>query len=216
MARLGEGFVHLRTRSACSLLEGAIKPDFLGKLARDAGMPAGALTDRANLFGALEFSVATKEAGVQPIVGCALPVTGIGEGPPERWARIPTIVLLAQNETGWRHLTELSSPAYVDVAATDEPHVPWARVVEKAEGLILLSGGPDGPVDPLLASGRTTDAQRALAEMQRVFGDRFYIELQRHGLPAEASAEPGLVGYAYEHDVPLVATNDVYFAAAKT
>src|SRR5579863_10136527 len=91
------GFVHLRTRSAYSLLEGAIKADHLGKLAREAGMPAVALTDRANLFGALEFSVATQEAGVQPIVGCALPVSGIGEGPNERWARVPTIVLLAQN-----------------------------------------------------------------------------------------------------------------------
>ena len=216
MARLSESFVHLRTRSAYSLLEGAIKADALGPLAHSAGMPAVALTDRANLFGALEFCVATKEVGVQPIVGCALPVTGIGEGPPQRWARIPTLVLLAQNEAGWRHLTELSSAAYLDVAATDEPHVPWTRVAEKAEGLILLSGGPEGPIDPLFAAGRTPDAERALAEMQRVFGDRFYIELQRHGLQVEATAEPGLVAFAYEHDVPLVATNDVYFAAAKT
>jgi len=216
MARLTEGFVHLRARSAYSLLEGAIKADALGGLARDAGMPAVALTDRANLFGALEFSVATKDTGVQPIVGCALPVSGIGEGSPERWARIPTVVLFAQNEIGWRHLTELSSAAYLDVAATDEPHVPWARVAEKAEGLILLSGGPDGPVDPLFAAGRAPDAQKALAEMQRVFGERFYVELQRHGLASEAAAEPGLVAYAYEHDVPLVATNDVYFAAEKT
>src|SRR5689334_6269022 len=108
MARLDEGFVHLRARSAYSLLEGAIKADALGKLARGEGMPAVALTDRTNLCGALEFSVATKEAGVQPIIGCALPVAGIGEGSPERWARIPTIVLLAQNEVGWRNLTELS------------------------------------------------------------------------------------------------------------
>jgi DNA polymerase-3 subunit alpha len=216
LARLGEGFVHLRTRSAYSLLEGAIKADALGKLARGAGMPAVALADRANLYGALEFSVATKEAGVQPIVGCALPVTGIGEKLPERWARLPTVVLLAQNETGWRNLTELSSAAYLDVAPTDEPHVPWARVVEKSEGLILLSGGPDGPVDTLFASGRVPDAVKALAEMHQVFGDRFYVELQRHGLASEASAEPGLVAYAYEHDAPLVATNDVYFAEAKT
>ena len=216
MARLDESFVHLRVRSAYSLLEGAIKADKLGDLARSAGMPAVALTDRANLFGALEFSVATKDAGVQPIIGCALPVSGIGEGQAERWARIPTIVLLAQNEIGWRNLTELSSAAYLDVAPTDEAHVPWARIVEKSEGLILLSGGPDGPVDPVFASGRAPDAHKALAEMQRVFGERFYIELQRHGLPAEALAEPGLVAYAYEHDVPLVATNDVYFAAAKT
>jgi DNA polymerase-3 subunit alpha len=214
MARIGEGFVHLRARSAYSLLEGAIKADALGPLARAEQMPAVALTDRANLFGALEFSVATKEAGVQPIIGCALPVTGIGEGPPERWARLPTVVLLAQSEVGWRNLTELSSAAFLEVAATDEPHVPWAKLAAHAEGLILLSGGVDGPVDPLLAAGRTADANAALDEMRRVFADRFYIELQRHGLPAQAAAEPGLVAYAYEHDVPLVATNDVYFAAA--
>ena len=81
-----EGFVHLRVRSAYSLLEGAIKADKLGDLAKAAGMPAVAIADRTNLFGALEFSVATKGAGVQPIIGCALPVTGIGEARPERWA----------------------------------------------------------------------------------------------------------------------------------
>jgi DNA polymerase-3 subunit alpha len=210
---LDEGFVHLRVRSAYSLLEGAIKAGAIGPLARDAGMPAVALTDRANLFGALEFSVATKETGVQPIIGCALPVTGIGEGPPERWARPPTVVLLAQNEAGYRNLMALSSAAYLDIEPTDEPGVPWSRVVQHAEGLILLSGGPDGPVDPLFAAGRTAEANAALGEMQAVFGDRFYVELQRHGLAVEAAAEPGLVAYAYEHDAPLVATNDVYFAA---
>ena len=208
-----EGFVHLRVHSAYSLLEGAIKAETIGKLAHAAGMPAVALTDRANLFGALEFSVATKEAGVQPIVGCALPVTGIGEGPPERWARTPTVVLLAQNEAGYLNLMALSSAAYLDIEPTAEPGVPWSRVVDHAEGLILFSGGPDGPVDPLFAAGRAPEAQAALAEMQAVFGDRFYIELQRHGLAVEAAAEPGLVAFAYEHDVPLVATNDVYFAA---
>src|SRR5579863_4708479 len=115
MARIGEGFVHLRTRSAYSLLEGAIKADKLAALARTAGMPAVALTDRANLFGALEFSVITKDAGVQPIIGCALPVTGIGEGPPERWARVPTVVLLAQNEAGYQNLSQLSSDAFLEV-----------------------------------------------------------------------------------------------------
>ena len=210
---LGEGFVHLRVHSAFSLLEGAIKAEAIGPLAHAAGMPAVALTDRANLFGALEFSVATKEAGVQPIVGCALPVTGIGEGPPERWARTPTVVLLAQNEAGYLNLMALSSAAYLDIEPTAEPGVPWARVASHAEGLILLSGGPDGPVDPLFAAGRTAEANAALSEMQAVFGDRFYVELQRHGLAAEAAAEPGLVAYAYEHDAPLVATNDVYFAA---
>jgi len=96
----GQDFVHLRVRSAYSLLEGAIKADAIAELAAAEAMPAVALTDRANLFGALEFSVVTKDHGVQPIVGCSLPVSGIGEGPSERWALTPTIVLLAQNETG--------------------------------------------------------------------------------------------------------------------
>src|SRR5579863_8133553 len=165
MARLDEGFVHLRARSAYSLLEGAIKADALGALAREAGMPAIALTDRANLFGALEFSVATKDAHVQPIVGCALPVTGIGEGPPERWARTPTVVLLAQNEVGYRNLCELSSAAFLEVDPAETPNVTWEKVVARAEGLILLSGGPDGPVDPLFASGRAAEGGAALAEM---------------------------------------------------
>jgi DNA polymerase-3 subunit alpha len=208
------GFVHLRVRSAYSLLEGAIKADKIGVLAAEAGMPAVALTDRANLFGALEFSVITREAGVQPIIGCALPVTGIGEAPPERWAKTPTIVLLAQNEQGYANLSELSSAAFLEIDPTEEPHVAWDKVCEHAAGLILLSGGPDGPADPLFAAGKTKEGKAVLAEMHRVFADRFYVELQRHELAAEASAEPELVAFAYGADVPLVATNDVYFKTA--
>ncbi|AAK23901.1 DNA polymerase III subunit alpha [Caulobacter vibrioides] len=208
----GQGFVHLRVRSAYSLLEGAIKADQIGKLAAEAKMPAAGLADRANLFGALEYSSYAKDAGVQPIIGCAIPVVGIGGGPTERWARAPTLMLLAQNERGYLNLSELSSIAYLDSAELPEPVVPWAKVAEHSEGLILLSGGTDGPVDALFAAGKTAEASAALAEMHRVFGDRFYVELQRHGLPRQAAAEPGLVNWAYDHDVPLVATNDVYFA----
>jgi DNA polymerase III subunit alpha len=211
-----DGFVHLRVRSAYSLLEGAIKADALAALAKAAGMPAVGLTDRANLFGALEFSVVTSQAGVQPIVGCALPVSGLGGGPPERWARTPTIVLLAQNATGYRNLCELSSAAFLETEASDAPHVAWETVAAHAEGLIALSGGVDGPVDPLFAAGRTAEGRAALEALAAVFEDRFYVELQRHGLAAQAAAEPGLVAWAYERDTPLVATNDVYFARPET
>jgi DNA polymerase-3 subunit alpha len=206
-----EGFVHLRVRSAYSLLEGAIKADKIGGLAKGDGMPAVGLADRANLFGALEFSVATKGEGVQPIIGCALPVSGVGEALPERWAKTPTVVLIAQDERGYLNLCDLSSIAYLEIDASEEPHVPWAKVCELSEGLILLSGGPDGPVDHLFAAGKVSEGRAVLAEMKRVFGDRFYVELQRHGSPSEPAAEAGLVGFAYEEDVPLVATNDVYF-----
>jgi len=216
---MSDGFVHLRVRSAYSLLEGAIKAYDLGKLAAKAGQPAIAICDRSNLFGALEFSQVCKDTGVQPIIACALPVKGIGGGQTERWARIPTIVLIVQNERGYLNLTELSSKAYVDIEATDEPHVLWEEVVRRSEGLILLSGGPDGPVDPLYLQNRPEEADLALKAMSEAFGDRFYIELQRHdGSPhggvKNSAAEAGLVRYAYGHDIPLVATNDVYFAEA--
>ena len=208
------GFVHLRVRSAYSLLEGAIKADKIGSIAAAAGMPAVGIADRANLFGALEFSVTAKDAGVQPILGCALPVTGIGEGPGDRWAKTPTVVVLAQNARGYANLSELTSAAFLEIDPTEEPHVGWDKVRAHADGLILLSGGPDGPVDPLFAAGKSKEGRAALAEMQAVFGDRFYVELQRHEMPGEAAAEPELVAWAYENDVPLVATNDVYFKTA--
>jgi DNA polymerase-3 subunit alpha len=209
-----EGFVHLRVRSAYSLLEGAIKAGKVPALAQADGMPAVGVADRSNLFGALEFSEAAKGAGVQPIIGCALPVTGIGGQIAERWAKVPTVVLIAQTETGWRNLAALSSAAFLETDPADEPGVPWPRVAELSEGLLLLSGGPDGPVDPLYAQGRTADGDAALDEMAAVFGDRFYVEIQRHGLPSEAAAEDGLIDWAYANDVPLVATNDVYYAKA--
>ena len=205
------GFVHLRVRSAYSLLEGAIKAGKVGRLAADAGMPAVAVADRANLCGALEFAESAREAGVQPIMACALPVTGIGGRVAARWARVPTVVLIVQSEIGWLNLCALSSAAYVAADETGEPGVAWDQVVARSEGLILLSGGPDGPVDPLFVQGRTTEAHGTLAQMAAAFGDRFYVELQRHGRAEEAVAERGLVEWAYGHDVPLVATNDVHF-----
>ena len=208
------GFIHLRVRSAYSLLEGAAKADALGRIAAGQGMPAVAIADRANLFGALEFSVTAKEEGVQPVIGCALPVTGIGGRAPERWARTPTIVLLAQSEAGYLNLSALSSMAFLEADGVEEPSAPWSEVAARSEGLILLSGGADGPVDPLFAAGRASEGQAALAAMAEAFGDRFYIELQRHGLAGQAAAEPGLVAYAYAHDLPLVATNDVCFPTA--
>ncbi len=218
MAGTGEvsaGFIHLRVRSAYSLLEGAIKAAKVPALALSAGMPAVGIADRADLFGALEFSQAAREAGVQPIVGCALPVRGIGGQAADRWAKLPTIVLMAQSEEGWLNLSRLSSAAYLDAGPMSDPCVDWERVVACNAGLILLSGGPDGPVDPLFVQGKPDAAREALAAMQSAFGDRFYVELQRHGLASERVAEAGLVAWAYEGDQPLVATNDVYFARSE-
>ena len=149
-------------------------------------------TDRANLFGALEFSVTAKDAGVQPIIGCALPVTGIGEGPPERWAAH------ADRRAAGPERDRLSQPhatvvaAYLDIDGDRRARAcRGPRSAQHAEGLILLSGGPDGPVDPLFAAGKAEEARAALAEMHAAFGDRFYVELQRHGLPSRGRRRAG-------------------------
>ena len=214
---MSEDFIHLRVKSAYSLLEGAIKAYDMGKLAHKLNMPAVGIADRCNLFGALEFSQVCKDTGVQPIIGCSLPVRGIGGAPSERWGKIPTVVLFVQNEAGYLNLTKLSSIAYVDADAAEEPHVRWDQVEAHSEGLLLLSGGFDGPVDMLFRQGKPEEAVAALRMMQAAFGDRFYIELQRHdGSPQGGIkgglAEVGLVEYAYANDAPLVATNDVQFA----
>ena len=125
-------FIHLRVHTEYSLLEGAIKAAKVGKLAADAGMPAVGVADRANLFGALEFSQTAKDAGVQPLVACALPVLGIGGQVNARWAKTPTVVLLAQNETGWLNLCALSSSAYLDAGEMAEPGVAWDQVVARS------------------------------------------------------------------------------------
>ena len=214
---MSDDFIHLRVRSAYSVLEGAIKASDMGKLALKHEMPAVGISDRCNLFGGLEFSQYCKDSGIQPIVGCALPVKGIGGTPTDRWARLPTVVLYAQNEQGWLNLSKLSSIAYVDNDGIEEPHVQWRQVVEYNEGLLLLSGGNDGPIDMLYRQNRPEEARVALQAMHQVFGDRFYIELQRHdgsiyGGVKGSATEVGLVEFAYANDVPLVATNDVYFA----
>ena len=216
---MASDFVHLRVRSAYSLLEGAIKAAEIGSLARRMDMPAVAISDRCNLFGALEFSQSCKEVGIQPILSCAIAVKGIGGSSTHKHAKQPTLVLIAQNATGWRHLSELSSMAYLDIEPHEVPQVSWHEIVERQDGLILLSGGVDGPVDPLFRQNRSDEAHHALAQMQDVFHDRFYIELQRHdqslygGIRGD-KAETGLVEFAYKNDVSLVATNDVYFAEA--
>ena len=187
-------------------------------LARDAGMPALAITDSGNLFGALEFSEALSEKGIQPIIGCALRVN-FSEVAAESAARaphaarkFPPIVLLAKDETGYRNLMKLSSRAYLLTPENEIPHVSRDLFEELSGGLICLSGGPEGPIDEALVQGQSGLARQLVERLRSVFGDRFYIELQRHGTDAERASEPGLIELAYELDIPLVATNQVYFA----
>ena len=209
-------FVHLRVRTAYSLLEGAIRLDELAETCRDWRMPACAIADRGNLFGALAFSEACSGAGVQPIIGCDLAVGTRAEQPGQQARAASWLLLLAQDETGYRNLMALTSAAYLEDGAGGQPLVTLDELSARSEGLLALTGGPAGPVGRLLVDGQLKAAHELLARFGEIFPGRLYVELMRHGLPEEEQIEGHLIALADELDLPLVATNDAYFLRAET
>jgi DNA polymerase III subunit alpha len=208
-------FVHLRLHTAYSLSAGAIPVKQVPQLCRAEHMPAAAITDTGNLFGALEFAAACAAAGVQPIIGCEMALgqretsgrsNGLtGRAEPER------IVLLAQNETGYRNLLALSTRSYLAGDPTTEAAVDLAELAAASDGLICLTGGPNGPVGRLLTAGQGEAADARLVELMAAFPGRLYVELMRHDEAEEARSEAGLIELAYRRELPVIATNDAYF-----
>lgn len=208
-------FVHLRVHTAYSLTEGAIRLPKLAELCNRNRMPAVAITDTNNLFGALEFSKEMAGKGIQPIIGCQLSLARADLAQPTaRNLRKPDpdkIVLLAQTEAGYANLMKLSTKAYLEPPPGEVAQVQWADLDACNEGLICLTGGPSGPIARLLIDGQTDAARQQLEALAKIFPGRLYVELQRHGWTSEAKSEPGLLDLAYALDLPLVATNDCYF-----
>ena len=202
-----ETFVHLRVHSAFSLSEGAIKPDKIAALARELSMPAVAITDSSNMFGALEFSQYCTGAGVQPIIGCQLGLArgGVNLAP-------DPVVLLAQTPAGFANLQKLSSASYLFSDGAPKPQITLETLLAHAEGLFLLTGGPHGPIGRLLAEGQMAAAEAYLAALAEAFPNRIAVELQRHGEKLEQAIEPGLITLADARALPLVATNECFFA----
>jgi DNA polymerase III subunit alpha len=210
----GPGFVHLHVHSSYSLLEGALPIARLAELAKTDRQPALALTDTDNMFGVLEFSDKLAGAGIQPIVGCALAVDFADQETAPRSGQplpLPRLVLIAAREEGYRNLMRLTSRAFLDVPSGAPPHVRLETLAECAGGLIALTGGPFGPLDVAIAAGQGELAAARCARLLDLFGDRLYLELQRHGR-AERRSEPVLIELAYAKGIPLVATNEPYFA----
>ncbi|MEI9884962.1 MAG: DNA polymerase III subunit alpha [Rhizomicrobium sp.] len=205
-------FVHLRVKSAYSLLEGALRPKELADLARQGGMPAVAITDVNNLFGIYELSDTLAKAGIQPIVGCQVSVELEGAAPTIGSKRKPpSLALLVQNARGYENLSKLLSAAFLGAEPGDWPHVKADLLAAHADGLIALTGGPGGPLNKLIVEGQVPAAEALVDKLCAIFGDRLYIELQRHGLAEERAAEDKLIDIAYARKIPLVATNDVHF-----
>ncbi len=199
-------FVHLRARSAYSLLESTLQVEDLAQLCVKHAMPAMALTDTNNLFGTLEFCDVLAGHGVQPIIGCALHLHGQGED-------LGAIALLAQSQQGYAQLMRLSSLAFRRAVDTGSPGVPLEAVLEASAGLIALTGGMEGPLATLCAAKRAPEALSMLQGLAGAFGDRLYVELQRHREAGDAEHEERLLAWAYAMDLAIVATNDVRFEA---
>jgi len=185
----------------------------------DMEMPAVAVTDTNNLFAALEFSIYAADAGVQPIIGCQFDLAFEDPPAPDKPAPLSPIVLLAQSEVGYENLMKLNSCLYVDKGGA-LPQITFEQLTQHSEDVICLTGGALGPVGEILQRGTRAAAKAKLQQFLDIFQDRLYVELQRHpgenGLPeAEQSTERGFIELAYELDIPLVATNDVYFPNSK-
>lgn len=198
-------FIPLSIRSSYSLLESMISPADVAKWCKGFGVPAAAVTDRNNLFGALEFSMKLAENGVQPIMACCFDVT---DGVPK--SETSRLSLYAQNEAGYRRLMYLSSRAFLD-SPDGVPKLHRNYVLEETEGLILLTGGADGEVARHLIKGRVGDARTELSTLAAAYPGRCYVEITRHGTQAELKSEAGLIDLAYEIGVPIVATHDARF-----
>jgi DNA polymerase-3 subunit alpha len=210
------GFVHLHVHSAYSLLKGSIKIAKLGELAKADRQPALALTDTDNMFGALEFSDKMAGYGIQPIVGCELAVDFGDVDPNARNTQMSApsrIVLLAARERGYRSLMRLNSRAFLDTPVHQAPHIKFDWLKDNVEDLIALTGGPDGPISLALQADHTALAASRCERLATLFGDRLYVELQRHGIDRERRVEAGLIDLAYTSGLPLVATNEPYFAS---
>jgi len=213
-------FIHLRTHTEHSLLEGAVPVKKLIGLCVAGQMPAVAVTDTNNMFAALEFSVLASAAGVQPIVGCQVAFAYDPAAPGEKPRAAAPLVLLAQNEAGYMNLMKLNSCLYLDKAGA-LPEVTLAELTRYSTGLICLTGGPDGPLGRFMQADQRVKAEVLLARLAAIYPTRLYVEMQRHPgeggrLPeAERASEQGLVEMAYAMALPLVATNDVYFPKAE-
>jgi DNA polymerase-3 subunit alpha len=212
------GFIHLHIHSQYSLLEGALKLGQLLDLAKADKQPALGIADTNNLFGALEFSEKAAGKGVQPLLGAELaldfdaPADRIMERPHDRsHFGKSSVVLIAANEIGYANLSRLVSRAYLD----GEPGRAAAQIGwldhQNLDGVMCLTGGPEGAIDPYFAQGLDGQAETRLEALRGLFGDRLYIELQRHGLVTEQQNEAKLIDYAYRRGVPLVATNEPFF-----
>jgi len=205
-------FIHLHNHSEYSILDGALRLEDLVEAAYQAKMPAVALTDHGNVFGAVTFFKLAKARGLKPILGCEVyvaPHSRLDRGTEE--AHNYHLVLLVKDSRGYRNLCHLLTSSYLE-GFYYKPRIDKEILARHSQGLIGLSSCLKGEIAVHLARGATKEAEKAAAEYASLFaaGD-FYLELMDHGLPAQREVNQGLIRLAQRLNLPLVATNDVHY-----
>lgn len=198
--------IHLHNHTEYSLLDGASRVKDLANAAKSFNMPAAAITDHGNLYGAIEFYKACKKAEIKPIIGCE-----VYYAPGSRFTKDTEryhLVLLCKNETGYKNLIQLVSRAYSE-GFYYKPRIDWELLQQHHEGLIALSGCIAGEIPKLIQQNKEVDARAV--DFKELFGPDFYLELMDHGLPEEAQVNPVLLRLSQRYDIPLVATNDTHY-----
>ncbi len=203
-------FVHLHVHSEYSLLDGACRVDSLCKKTADEGAPGIALTDHGVMFGAVEFhDTAKKKYGLTPIIGCEAYIAPRGRL--DRTVRDEAhITLLAASDVGYKNLTTLISKGFLE-GYYYKPRIDMDLLARHNEGLIVLSGCMSSLVAAPLLKNDYETAKKNAKMFGEIFGDRFYIEIMRHGMPEEDAINAGLIKIARELEMPLVATNDSHY-----
>ena len=204
------GFVHLRMHSEFSLIDSLIRIKPLMKTLQAQQMPAIALTDQSNMCAMIKFYKAAQSAGIKPICGCDMFVIDHRE----KDASLSRLTLLAINSKGYLNLTELVSRSFQEGQVDGKAVMQKQWLMEKSEGLIVLSGAAQGEVGQALINRDIDAAKKVLLEWTQVFGDRFYLEVQRTGRQYDEDCLHKSVELAKATQVPLVATNEVMFIAA--
>ncbi len=210
-------FVHLHGHSEYSLLDGGCRVGKMAELAAEQGMPALALTDHGNLFGVIEHYRACQDVGIKPIIGCEVYVA-IDSRHLRQAARGLThasnhLILLAKDATGYRNLIKLVSKGYLE-GYYYNPRIDKELLREHAEGLICMSACIGGEIPHLIQREGLAAAEKATREFMDIFGDDYYLEIQRHDIDPEAKVNDGLLKLHRKLGVPLVATNDFHFLGA--
>ncbi|RLC58263.1 MAG: DNA polymerase III subunit alpha [Candidatus Cloacimonadota bacterium] len=208
-------FIHLHNHTQYSLLDGACRTDKMIAKAKEFGMPAVAMTDHGNMFGVIDFYNKAKREGIKPIIGIETYIINHEFDEPEAKKDIRHhLVLLAQNLQGYKNLIKLSSKAYLD-GFYYKPRINKRLIAEYSEGIICLSACLKGEIPHLLLSGNRQQAEEVVNFYKDIFPNRFYLEIQNHGIEEEKIVAPMLIELANQTNTPLVVTNDCHYINRK-